>query len=57
MLTYFYNLFWNWRTNEKVRPESMVTFVSNIILSKNYSDKKYYNFCKKIRNFEPLSNE
>jgi hypothetical protein len=59
MLIYLYNLFWNWRTREKVFPKEYVgdgTFVSNVnfILSKDYSDEEYYELCKKIRNFQPL---
>lgn len=53
-----YNFFWNWRTQNKVLPNESITggtFISNIILSKDYSNKKYYGLCKKIRNFESLS--
>jgi hypothetical protein len=58
MLKNLYN-FWNWRTGDKVSPQASVlssTFVSNVNLSKDYSDKKYYRLHNKIRIFEPMTN-
>jgi hypothetical protein len=58
MLIYLYNLFWNWKTKNKILPQPLfATFILNFNLSKDYSDKTYYELCKKIRNLTTLSKE
>ena len=56
MIYYLYNLFW---TNQnKISPKNSIlsnTYISNLLESKDLSDKKYYALQKNIRNFEPLT--